>query len=611
MIFRQTRWPATWAAVVAGLLALALPPVASADETVLVCDIYGNHVAFHPRDTRGIHATSICPGNPARARYSAAHPPGGMAIWTVAHRAVRRGQGVHWTITAPQGLRIISIDVPHMYSRGLDDGGGWVGDLYWAGGSGVVRTFDGESSWSSANHGGAWFRWPKAGTRYFGWRISCRARRCAYDGHQWLSLELVELRVRETTGPHLVAPDGLWRATGWIRGVWPLRFRGESPTGLCATGSAINGRRGPGSIVKRDATVWHQCAAPAVDQKVNTAQYGQGALPLTIGAIDGAGASVSLARTIHVDNHRPTVSLSGPSDASSYQGTQYVHANARAGPSGVMGIDCSIDHTPARWYPSPSAAIPVQGVGIHHLMCFSMNRARNASGRPATSTHATWTLRIRSPSVSTVSFVKVTGARHRVSVRRLQVRFGVGATLVGWLGTKDGTRLGGQRVWILTATDNGSPRFRIVRAVTTASDGRWTARLYAGPSRLVEAVYGGGPRAEPSVSRPAQLRVSAGIRLHIRPRLVHWGQTVRIRGSVLGGYVPPAGEIVFLWVGWRGGSTYVGHVYARSAGRFSSTYTFFQGRGTLTYHFWAKTGRENDYPYTPGRSNRVSVRVSP
>ncbi|MFL5822055.1 MAG: hypothetical protein ACJ764_01280, partial [Solirubrobacteraceae bacterium] len=400
---------------------LVVPPAASADETVMVCDIYGNHVAPQPRDTHGIHTTSRCPGNPARAHYSPARPPGGMAIWTLRHQTVKRGRGVHWTLTAPPGLRIASVDIPHMYSHGLDDGGGWGGALYWSGGSGSVRTFDGESSWSSANSGGARFEWPSRGTRYFGWRVRCRARRCTKGGDRWLTMELLELHVHETTRPHLIAPDGLWRAEGWIRGTWTLHLLGDSPSGLCATGSAINGEPGPGSIVKHNPAVWHQCDAPPVDQAVDTAQYGQGALPLTITTIDGAGASVSRTRTIHVDNQRPTVSLSGPRDASSSEGTQYVHATATAGPSGVKGIVCSLDHAPALWYPSPRAAVAVRGVGIHHLFCFSVNRARDAAGLPRTSVRADWTLSIRAPSVSTVSFVKVKGAlrchRQRERVR--------------------------------------------------------------------------------------------------------------------------------------------------------------------------------------------------
>jgi hypothetical protein len=125
----------------------------------------------------------------------------------------------------------------------------------------------------------------------------------------------------------------------------------------------------------------------------------------------------------------------------------------------------------------------------------------------------------------------------------------------------------------------------------------------------VVAVYGGASTIEPSFAAPVHLAVPAGLTLNITPRQTHWGDTIRISGIVRGGYIPSKGEIVFLHVGWRGGSAYVGHVYARPSGHFSTKYTFLRGNGSETYRFWATTGREADYPFAPGRSNRVRVTV--
>ncbi len=517
--------------LIASVLCLALPALARADETVMVCDIYGNHVAARPATVPGIETSDRCPGNSPPRRYTQAHPPGGMAIWTVAGKTAKRGSLVRWSLRAPAGLVISSVYIPHMYSWGIDDGSGWDGGLYWRGGSGRVRTFDGQSGWSSANSGGPSFNWPAGGTRYFGWRLACRARRCN-GGNRWLTVELVELRVRETQRPRLVAPDGLWQARGWIRGWWALHFSGDSPTGLCALSASVNGETGPGSVSQRHPALWHQCAAPAVDQAIDTAQYGQGVMPLTITAVDGAGQSVTYTRTIQVDNQRPTVSLSGPSDASNAAGTQYVRATATAGPSGVAGIVCSLDAGPDRWYPSAAAAIPVQGVGVHHVSCYSASNARDSNGTRATSAIATWTLPIRWASVSTVSLVRIASALrcthrservripghwatayhhghrvrvrvpaqtrrvrvvqchprvvhrrvrrhghwiekrivllpHRVNVERLRVPFGRSAELRGWLGTGNGDAIGGQRVRIETAPDDG---WSTTSSMTVVSD---------------------------------------------------------------------------------------------------------------------------------------------
>jgi hypothetical protein len=563
-----------------------------------------------------------------------------------------------------------------MYSYGIDDRSGWRGGLVWGGGSNGVPTFNRQSGWSSANSGGPSFVWPAGGTRSFGWRLACRAHRCRNAGRQWLSLELVELHARETRQPRLVAPDGLWQSKGWIRGWWVLHFYGDSPTGLCATASTLDGQDGPGSVSTRDASLWHQCSARAVDQPVDTSQYGQGIVPLSLTAIDGAGQSVTDTRLLQVDNRTPTISLSGAHDASTAAGTQYVHATATAGPSGVAGIECSTDGTPAHWYPAAVAAVPVSGVGEHHVSCYSQSNARDATGKPASSAPATWALNIRSPSVSTVSFVRIADALrcihrreqvripghwetayhhghrvrvwvktqtrrkqvvqchprvthrrvrrhgrwirkrvvllpHRVAVSRLRVPFGKGATVRGWLGTPGGHALGAQKVKILVAPDNGSDNYRQVAVARTGKDGVWRAHLRPGPSRLVVAEYGGSGKAEPSVSKPAHLSVGGSLRLRIHPKRSHWTSSVAITGKLRGGYIPPAGEIVVLWVRWNGGSTETGHLYVPPSGDFATSYNFRPGTGRETYKFWAVTLRESDYPYAPGRSNRVPVTVSP
>jgi hypothetical protein len=290
---------------------------------------------------------------------------------------------------------------------------------------------------------------------------------------------------------------------------------------------------------------------------------------------------------------------------------------------------------------------------------------------------ATWALSIRSPSVSTVSFVRIADALHcaerrervwipghrvtayhqghrvlvrlpahaqrlrvlachprvirrhmsrngrwvtkrivllphRVAVNRLRVRFGRGALIRGWLGTPDGTALAGRVVRVLAAANYGwAHHFQQVATARTGPTGVWSARLSPGPSRIVVATYDGSATIEPSISRPARVIVPAAVRLRIRPRHVRWGATLRITGRVRGRDIPPAGEIVVLWAGWNGGSTEIGHVYTGRDGRFRTTYKFHRGSGRQTYRLWATSVRETDYPYAPGRSDRVRVTVAP
>ncbi len=634
----------------------------------MVCDVYGDDVAPLPIGVYGVGASINCPGN------GQSYPPGGMGIWTVANRAVEQGSAVHWNVTAPWGMTIDSVYIPHMWSYGIDDGAGWGGGFYWAGGSGGVQTFDQETGWSSRYAGSPHFIWPTGGTPYFGWQVICAASPCRNGGDEWLSVELLELNMRETVGPYLTAPDGLWESSGWIRGDWTLHYYGDSPSGLCSLQATLSDRPIPGSSSGADPALWHQCAAPAVSQTVNTAQYGQGALPLTISATDAAGASVSYTRTVHVDNQPPTLSFSGPADAPSTAGTQYITASAAAGPSGVDGIACSLDGAPYQFRAGTSTRIAVQGTGVHRASCYAENNAIDARGASGMSPIETWTLSIRQPSLSTVAFARVVNAlrcakkrerlripahwvtvhdhgrslrielpaqtrtitvvhchprivRRRVrvhgrwetervvllphTVRELtkRVPYGAATTISGWLGTAEGNALAGQRVRILTAPDNGHRRFTQAAVAITASDGSWTAGLPAGPSRLVEAVYDGAPTVEPSQSQPAHIVVPSSLSMVIRPQSTHWGGRITISGRLRGGYIPPAGELVMLRIGWPGGSTEIGHLYTRRNGRFGSTYTFLRGNGTETYELWAETATESDYPYATSRSEKVAVTV--
>jgi hypothetical protein len=649
------------------MLAFAAP--ARANETVLVCDVYGNNVAPLPAGVLGIGATDHCPGNP-----QGVPPSGGMEIYTVQNRTVKQGAQVAYQVNAPPGFVIAGVYIPHMWSTGVNDGSGWVGGFYWAGGSGGVAVSDGETGWSSAYAGTPHFTWPASGTPYFSWKVACFSNPCTDGGNQWLSVELLELNMAETNGPAFTAAGGLWQANGWIRGNWPLTYSADSASGVCSLNASLNGIGIPGSSSPQNPSIFHQCAAPAVQQTINTALYGDGAMPLRLSAVDAAGLPVAVGSTVYLDNAPVSVSLSGPTDAPVSAGTQYITATATAGPSGVDGIECSLDGAPYQFHSGSSTQLAVQGVGVHQASCFARNNSLDANGVRATSPVQSWTLRIREPSVATVAFSRVINAlrcskKHirvripahwttvtyhgkkvhvrvpaqtrtvtvvhchpRIVRRRViihgrvhivkvvllprtvngtskRIRHGATTTVNGWVGTVDGNALAGVPVRVMTAPDDGSLQFRQAALVTSAADGSWTATLPAGPSRLVQAIYDGASTVEPAASAPANVTVPASLKLRVRPRATHWGSTIKISGQVRGGYIPAVGELVILHVGWGSGSTEIGHLYTDRKGRFHTRYTFLRGNGTLRYRLWASSARETDYPYVPSASRKVSVTV--
>ena len=196
---------------------------------------------------------------------------------------------------------------------------------------------------------------------------------------------------------------------------------------VCGLGATINGQIVATSNSPRNYTVWHQCSAPAISQTLHTIDYGQGAMPLTISGLDAAGVPVNYTKTIRIDNQQPTVALTGPADAPSTAGTQYVTATAAAGPSGVAGISCAVDGGAASWYPAATAQVPVSGVGQHVVQCFSESNARDGSGTPGVSATRSFSMSIRVPTISGIAF---TAIADRLRCHRVQKRIRVPARTV-------------------------------------------------------------------------------------------------------------------------------------------------------------------------------------
>ena len=308
-------------------------------------------------------------------------------------------------------------------------------------------------------------------------------------------------------------------------------------------------------------------------------------------------------KIVDVDNQQPTVSLTGPTDAPSTAGTQYVTATAAAGPSGVAGISCSVDNAPAQWYAGEHGAGPGERRWRARRAVLFGEQCRRCRRRPwHVGDRVGFTIKIGTPTVAGIAFsavvdklrcrkvtervriparwvkgrsdgkvvrvrepahtvkVRVTRCHPRtvtkrvtrtVSVRRggktVRVRrretvrvvlephtvyktskrigFGKATTVQGWLGTNAGVALGGQPVQVLTAADNGRNDYRVAATATTAADGSWSARLPAGPSRLVTVAYPGGPTTEGTFAAPVHVVVPARVQLlEVSPRRVAVGR---------------------------------------------------------------------------------------
>ena len=209
--------------------------------------------------------------------------------------------------------------------------------------------------------------------------------------------------------------------------------------------------------------------------------------------------------------------------------------------------------------------------------------------------------------------VKITKVRrvallpHTVQKATRRVGHGKATTVSGFLEVANGTALSGRQVQILSAPDNGLGQFTPMASVATGANGTWTAKVPAGPSRLIEAVYAGDTTTEPATSALVKLIVPARVRIKITPRIIPWGSVLRITGRVLGGYVPTNSNLLRLNVGIGRIGHLEGLPEIQPNGRFVIVWRFNAGHGVLHPWFSVGTLSESAFPYAPGSSKRVIV----
>lgn len=197
---------------------------------------------------------------------------------------------------------------------------------------------------------------------------------------------------------------------------------------------------------------------------------------------------------------------------------------------------------------------------------------------------------------------------HAVNEPVRRIGHGKHTTVNGFLGLADGTALAGQTVDVYSSPNDNAPRFRVMRTVTTNASGDWTARVPAGPSRLIEAVYPGNATTEPVSSSRVKLTVPAQIAMSISPRVLPWSRKITISGRLVGGWVPRDGVALRLRVPYPGGHSVQEPFRTNSHGEFSFQWTYGSGRGVVSYRFVvATTATESDYPWGAAVSRAVRV----
>jgi hypothetical protein len=338
--------------------------------------------------------------------------PQGGSLQIIGTNNAAAGESAQWHTLTPPTIGIVAawtplnevLINPHLYADG------YKASYFWQGGSQLIS--DSSNCCGGMDYGVGINRADLASSRYWGFSVSCYQNPCYAPLHELVDVRGIQLEGVDNTPPGVLAlgSNNIWyQGNRWIRGSWPASFAASDDSGICGMQAVIDGGLVPGPSASPNQGSWTQCPTPqTMNMTVDTSRYPDGSLSLGLSARDAAApANVSSpSETLQVDNQPVGLSLSGPADAPSTAGTQYVTATATSGPSGV-GIACSVDGGPYAWNSGATDQVPVQGIGQHQVVCYAQNGAVNVYGAPATSPTQTWTLSIRQPTVMSATLARI------------------------------------------------------------------------------------------------------------------------------------------------------------------------------------------------------------
>jgi len=196
----------------------------------------------------------------------------------------------------------------------------------------------------------------------------------------------------------------------------------------------------------------------------------------------------------------------------------------------------------------------------------------------------------------------------------LTVPFGAASALGGRLVDAEGAGLAGRALRVVSRPSRGSLRRAHVAAARTGAHGGFHLPLPPGPSRRIAVSFGGAPDLERAIRAPLTLRVRAGVELHAVPTRLATGETIRFAGRVrtLGAPIPRRGKLVAIQYYDSTAKRWRPVLVTRSdhGGRFHARYRFRYVTGAATIRLRAEALAEDRWPYAPGASQPITVRVT-
>lgn len=193
------------------------------------------------------------------------------------------------------------------------------------------------------------------------------------------------------------------------------------------------------------------------------------------------------------------------------------------------------------------------------------------------------------------------------------VPFGAAAWLSGRLLTAEGAGLAGRALRVVSRPSPGAIAKRRVETVRTGERGGFRLELRPGPSRRITVGFDGEPGFAVARRPGLALRVRSGLLLHAGPRQLRTGEVVRIWGRVRSGGagLPRRGKLIAVQYYEEEARRWRPVLVTRSDhdGRFRASYRFRYVSGTARIRLRAVALAEERWPYVPGASRSLTVRV--
>jgi hypothetical protein len=261
------------------------------------------------------------------------------------------------------------------------------------------------------------------------------------------------------------------------------------------------------------------------------------------------------------------------------------------------------------------APMPDLGYGTWVFRADAVDAAGNSSTTTLREDGKEMTVRrtppVEAPKAKTRLFARLRGGHGLGDA--LTVPFGAPAVLSGRLTRADGAGIADRELHVVARPSRGALAPVSVLDIGTGDRGGFELKLPPGPSRRVAVSFGGDAGLEAAERPSLELRIRSGVTLRARPSALRRGQLLHLSGRVAtrGAPIPRRGKLVAIQYLETATHRWRPVLVTRTDhhGRFRTHYRFRYIQGRAAIRLRATALAEERWPYAPGFSRPVAVRV--